>query len=307
MAGNTFESAFCTLEDAVLQKGLVDQSPESVTSSEQALIAAFSANEKALLKDEIVNVSRELEDAWEGRTFEPYQYTYDHLFSEDPLYNLIEGYNNSNLLSALILTLANEDDLLELDTLIWDGTTIASSDFTLLPGTQFPARRVSTNRGTIGSRSITFDSKIVLTGVWGYNNNPSIMFKQIDTLDAAMSTTTETTFTVDAGRIGLYETLSLLQIEDEYLRVTDANITTFVVTVERGVRGSTAATHVISTPVEVYQRIPSVVKAVRDKVIRIFNKRGGYGNIFASGEQTQESNTQEFALSIPKRVFWWSA
>lgn len=306
MAGNTYRSAFCTLEDVVLQKALVDQSPENVTSDKQDLIAAFSTNEKELLKDEIFNVSRELEDednGW-GRTFEPYRYAYDHLFAEDPLFNLIEGYNSSNLLAALILTLANEDDLLVLDTLVWDGTTITSSNFTLLPGSQFPARRVSTDRGSISTRSIAFDSKITLTGVWGYNNNPSIMFKQIDTLNAEIDATV-TTFTVDAADIGLYEILSLLQIEDEYLRVTNAETTT--VTVERGVRGSTAAIHVISTPVEVYQRIPSVVKAVRDKVIRVFNKRGGYGNIFASGEQTEESDTQDFVLSIPKRIFWWSA
>jgi hypothetical protein len=126
---------------------------------------------------------------------------------------------------------------------------------------------------------------VTIAGTWGYHRDWSNAWMDVTTLSAAIATTSVTTITLtdvdiaDAyGRIPGISAGALLKIDDEYLEVTATNTTTNVANVIRGVNGSTAATHLISTTVSVYQ----VPTDIRDVVARQagfkYARRGAYEN-----------------------------
>lgn len=89
----------------------------------------------------------------------------------------------------------------------------------------------------------------VVTGTWGYHSDYANAWQAVDTLQANInaSVTSLTVADVDGDDpFGISPRISagqLLKIGTEYLEVTATNTTTNVVTVIRGVNGSTAAAH----------------------------------------------------------------
>lgn len=122
-----------------------------------------------------------------------------------------------------------------------------------------------------------------LTGVWGYNEDYANAWVAVDTLAAAITTTTATTLTVTdvdgANPFGESPRISvghLLQIDSEWMTVSAVNTTTNAVTVVRGVNGSTATTHLINVPVSVYTVDESIRRAVTRQAAAQYARQGAY-------------------------------
>ncbi len=136
-----------------------------------------------------------------------------------------------------------DDDLLELTTLLnGDGQAFTAGQYRLYPLNETPKHEVrvlsSSSRRWEASSSGDPEGAISATGVWGYHRYYSDAWLNTGaTLSAAISSTTATALTTDVQPLRRGH---LIRIDSEYMHVSQiAN----VVTVVRGVNGSTAATH----------------------------------------------------------------
>jgi len=137
-----------------------------------------------------------------------------------------------------------------------------------------------------GVRGLPFAS---VTGIWGYNADYANAWLSVDTLAAAITTLTATTFTVadvdgddPNGESPRLSAGNLIQIDSEWMNVISTVVATNTVTVTRGVNGSTAATHPIQTPVSVWQTDLSIRRAVTRQVCAIYARKGAFETIRVS-------------------------
>jgi len=154
-----------------------------------------------------------------------------------------------------------EVDLLELDAIrLDDGTTVDLDTVALVPA-DGPA---SVLQWLYPPQMVGFaDETLAIDGLWGWHPAPAAMWRDSGaTIQTANLTANATTFEVAdstaADTHGDAPALSvghLLRIEDEFLRVTDIEITvgTDTVHVLRGVNGTDAVAHPIDTAVYTYQ------------------------------------------------------
>jgi hypothetical protein len=132
---------------------------------------------------------------------------------------------------------------------------------------------------------------IAITGVWGFHSDYANAWLAVDTLAAAITTTTATTLTTAHisstpdvyGQVPQISAGNLLLIDSEYLEVVLAPPGSAVVTVRRGVNGSTAATHAQDAPVSVWQVEPSVNQAVARQAALNYSRRGAFTTVEVSG------------------------
>ena len=167
------------------------------------------------------------------------------------------------------------DDLLAVTTLKSDiggdrvySTTWAATDYDLepynaddrqLPYTAIRLAPQSTQYFPLGKRAIE------IVGKWGYYEVPTLSGSL---LNGAVATTAVTSVTVDDGTD--FSVGHILKIGSEYVRVD--SIATHVLTVTRGINGSTAATHDNDTPVYVLT-FPGVTESVLRLATRIWHLR----------------------------------
>lgn len=124
---------------------------------------------------------------------------------------------------------------------------------------------------------------VTIAGTWGFNRDYANAWLTVDALAAAITTTTATTFTVadvdgadGYGRTPRISAGNLLRIDSEFMEVVSTNTSTNVITVKRGVNGSTAATHIIASNVEVWQVEEIVKRAVIRQAAFMYARRGAY-------------------------------
>lgn len=149
---------------------------------------------------------------------------------------------------ATTLYLAHED-LLTLTTLTDNTGTITSTYYWLYPLNLSPKHTVLVNVTDLG-RSFEWDDDpnraITVVGVWGYSQE----YEDTGyTLSGAISSTTATTFTASAAGV---EIGWCLLVDTEQMFVS--GVTGRTVTVQRGVNGTTAATH--ADAATVYRYVP---------------------------------------------------
>ena len=132
--------------------------------------------------------------------------------------------------------------------------------------------------------------QVSVTGVWGFHRDYAAAWMAVDALAAAIVSTSATTFTVadaDGGdAYGITPRISagdLLKVDDEYMEVTVVNYATNVVTVIRGVNGSTAATHLIAAVVSRWEVETPVKHAVARQVGLMYSRRGAYTTMEVQG------------------------
>jgi hypothetical protein len=129
------------------------------------------------------------------------------------------------------------------------------NDYWLLPYNSSPKVEIELNEDT--SKSFHGGQQtLMVSGVWGYSNDLS----PEKTTTGTISTTTETAFGVN-GASGLSPAQTVL-IDSEQMYIT--GISSNTLTVERGVNGTTAATHTASTSVYIYVYPTLVVQACLD-------------------------------------------
>jgi hypothetical protein len=154
------------------------------------------------------------------------------------------------------------DDLLELQSLAnGDGTSINLSNALVLSSSAI--RLID---GTAFIYSDTPEDAVPVTGIWGYHpdwdkawavsgdtvqNNPlSAVATTINVVDADAP---------NADGTPRFQVGQVLRVEDEYVRVLATNTVSNTLTVTRGINGTTAASHVMGTAIEIYQPPMDVV------------------------------------------------
>ncbi len=164
------------------------------------------------------------------------------------------------------LELLLEDDLLELTSVTnGDGQPIAGSSLIALPS-QPPFVALRLIAGSFVWLT-TPAQAITVSGVWGWHDRPALLWlNSLDTVQNNPLTATATSLTATAAAAAnanaespRFQVGHLLKIESEYLRVTTISGNTL--TVQRGVNGSSAASHALNTPIFTHQP-PAAVQAL---------------------------------------------
>lgn len=115
---------------------------------------------------------------------------------------------------------------------------------------------------------------VEITGVWGYGDGISATPYVVDTtLTAAISSTTATTCTVTAVTNLSAGNTILINTEQMYIY----SIATLTLTVERGVNGTTAATHNNGTSLYIYQYPADIRQACIDLGVALYQTRDKKG------------------------------
>lgn len=211
----------------------------SLKQLKERYLVTNNSNDNGVFLDTIEEASRAIDSACH-RHFYPQVAT--HSYDHDEAY---------------LLRLDDGSDLLEVTTLKTDntGTTLASGNFYLMAGdsyNQTPYTRIAikSDSGATFGYSGTPQKANEVTGIWGYHNDWSNAFKNSGvTLSADISDATATSFTVSGATIA--EAGQLIKVNSEYMYLISNSGGTF--TVERGLNGSTAATHTSGDTVFVYE------------------------------------------------------
>ena len=138
------------------------------------------------------------------------------------------------------------------------------------------------------------DTFALITGVWGYHRDYANAWVSVDTLAAAIVSTTATSLTVadvdgvdEYGQTPRLSTGNLIKVDSEYLEITATNTTTNVVTVRRGQNGSTAATHLIAAPVSVWRPEDMIRRAVARQAGLMVARQGAYTTVSVEATGTE--------------------
>lgn len=154
-----------------------------------------------------------------------------------------------------------DDDLLELTSITnGDGNAINLSDVIPVPDeAPWSVLRLT------GSSAFTWNSAsiqaITVTGLWGWHDRPVSIWRltgdSVQNNPLSASATLLTVADADAAdneqETPRFQIGHLLRIESEYLRVLGVNTTNNILIVQRGVHGTTAASHALNTPIDTYQ------------------------------------------------------
>jgi len=155
------------------------------------------------------------------------------------------------------------DDLLALTSIISnDGTSIPVSDVRLLPGSGQPASYLVLEDGRAFTWQGARDGAIAVTGMWGWHDDYDHAWRDSDDALAASLDATSTAVIValahlpdSAGETPRFQVGQLLRIDDEFMAVTGIELDdqgADTLTVVRGVNGTTATSHTLSTQIDIY-------------------------------------------------------
>lgn len=215
----------------------------------------------------------------------------------EPLYDTVRitptGMNTNTPMGLLTLPY----DLLEAKSITVSGTSVTYGT-TIVPypnNGQTPIRtlRISDPRTApinswygCSSDNSWIDS-IVISGFWGMREYYTSMgyFDSGNTCPAL--TATQVTMTVqdvdgmDAyGRTPIFSPGNLIRIDDELMEVIKTvGATTNSLTVIRGARGTTAATHTLGTTIEIWEPEEDIVNCATRQVGLLYARRGSYQQI----------------------------
>lgn len=169
-----------------------------------------------------------------------------------------------------------DEDLLELSILTnGDLSVITSSDYTLRGN--FPpywnvapkdTSSVFWTYSATGSR----EQVISVYGVWGYHEEYSRAWLQVGTLSAAITDTTTLAFSATTGHS--ITANQILKIGSEVFNVVSAGANT-ITPVRRGDNGSTAETHLISTPIYAWQPMEGAKQSCLEIAHSSYERRFG--------------------------------
>jgi hypothetical protein len=179
---------------------------------------------------------------------------------------------DSDLLAITSLTDSSGNTLVE-------GTDVLAYP---LSGPPYNRIEIKLDSGESLNYSGTTQKAITLAGVWGWHDDWANAFEASgDTvLDTGGITAAATSITVsdadgaDAwGVTPRFDADTLLKIEDEYLWLTALSTSTNILTVVRGVNGSTAATHAKTTPIYVYKPPQDMAKHITRWVMFLYDQK----------------------------------
>ncbi len=171
------------------------------------------------------------------------------------------------------------DDLAEIVTLTnGDATTISSSDYVLRPSNVYPKFGVTlkSSSGLTWVWDTDWEEAITIDGYWvNHQDWPNAWVDTNDTVQDDPLTSSSTTLTVtntallDERNRTRFEEGMLIRVETEYMLVVEiASATTL--TVIRGVRGTTAVSHVQATPIDSFAIQGDIEQACTSLVVYLY-------------------------------------
>lgn len=295
-----YQSAFISLNDVIKQYALSDMASTNVSVTTQATIDAIDEVQRTQIKQLLFDVSDEIMQQWH-RTFLPFIHSYTVTARSSTWRKSWSRCNGDLVFNLEMLPYA---DLLSLSSVGLNAETLSASYYSLSPDSMYPAWQVAFDGDNVTLPSGTaFNTALVLNGTWGYHENPNQMWRTNGALLANI-TDSATSFTATTGTI---ETYQYIKLDTEILFVTAVTVgTPDTITVERGVRGSTAAAHVLGATLYAYRQMPAVIKAVRRRVVNLMQKMPELANLVQIGEGVAQASTESIDLHIDKREFWGS-
>ena len=150
-----------------------------------------------------------------------------------------------------------------------------TSDYILYPRNTFPKLWVElTGYGDYGSFAQNLNNSVEITGLWGFGDGtPATPYTVDTTLTAAISSTTATTCTVTSVTNLSAGNTILIDSEQMYIY----SISTLTLTVERGVNGTTSATHSNGASLYIYQYPADIRQACMDLGVSLYSTKGKEG------------------------------
>ena len=264
---NTYRSAYCTLNSIIQQLNADDNDTDiSTTSAQNTAISNESANTQAYYKRLIREVSAAIARK-HNRVFVSY----------DQTLTLRRGYMQDHNLwgEAYEYRLRLPDDILSITSITWVGTVLTSSEYRLADENAHPNIEIAADRDAISTLlPADFDENVTIVGAFGYHRDPDNMWLDSgDTVQDSPLSSSGTALTVTAD--GNFEVMQHIRIESEYLLITAIDTATEILTVERGVNGSTAASHDNGKQIDKFVQTPEIEQEARRLAIRHFHLRGG--------------------------------
>lgn len=202
------------------------------------------------------------------RAFVPYRDTKYWYFSDSRFLRWGYGYN------AMPSIIPLPEDLIVTNSLTWDGTALSASYYRESPPNELPYDAIIFDSSNLPARGTDFDASLAISAIWGYRTSLVDAWVTISSSVTLASSSTTSLSVTDAS---LYKTWQYLKIEDEYLQVTARNETTDVLTVVRGVNGTTAAIHTAQA-CQIYKPLPDVEMAATRLVAYAYAHRNDRGN-----------------------------
>lgn len=170
-----------------------------------------------------------------------------------------------------------------------DGTyeaTLATTDYHLYPLNEYPKIKLEINsNGDYGGFASGILKGIEIAGVFGYGNGLSATpYESRTTLSAAITSTTATSVSVTSGAtLKVGETI---RVDSEQMFISD--ITSNTLMVERGVNGTTAATHSNEATVSAYLYPEDIVQATLIMAMRAYKRKdSAYQDVVGNAETGQ--------------------
>lgn len=163
--------------------------------------------------------------------------------------------------------------LLSVTTVTNDGTAVDSSDYRLMPRNSYPKDRfeIMKDSGTVLTYSTTKQDAANIAGLWGWHDDYTHAWASDTTLAAAIATAAATSATVTATTN--LEAGQTWKIDSEQIYVSAINTSTKIATIERGMNGTTAATHLISASISIWRPTPVVREATRQLVAQVYKMK----------------------------------
>lgn len=190
-------------------------------------------------------------------------------------FSLPYAYIDLRIRSSHMSQLALDADLLELHSLSVNDQVVSTDDYFLLEHNTMPKSLIAPRRAwtyrTTNLLKRYDDAIIKVTGLWGYAEKRYPDEFWIDTgltLDTSGGiTSTQTTFTVSsAAQIDnsghtAFIAGRMLRIDNELMELVSVNTSTNVLTVRRGMRGSTKAIHTTEAEIKRWRVMEDIVEA----------------------------------------------
>lgn len=273
-------------------------------------IATTETGDDELL-EELCRSASEMWDASTGRHFAPWRETryYDYNDERGDYLRFSARQRQAYFTEPWASILKVDEDLLEVNTLQTANgdTTIASGDYYLKCGATYnrtPYDRIELKVDgdtTVFTFSGTYQKANSVDGIWGYHDDWATAWA--DSKDAVAdvgginaSVTSITVSDADGadqyGNTPRFKVGQLLKIGSEYLYLVAKNTTTNVLTVVRGVNGTTAATHDAAATIYVYQPMRDIWHAVRRLAAWLYGQKD-------SPYMDRQANTRTGIITIP--------
>lgn len=198
-----------------------------------------------------------------GRSFVPFRSAYDIVYA-DIARDMRRG------------RLPLPDDLLMPSSLAFGDLAISTDDYRVFPSSSTPISALYLSSTAMTGASYGFGAGYLVDGLWGYVTDLGQAWTQVQSsLSIGSTSTTEITVSLDTA--DRYETLQYLKIEDEFMQITAIDLDTDVLTVRRGVNGTTSAIH-SSVPLYRFNVKRDIAKAATELACHFYIKRTPAGN-----------------------------